>query len=170
LTIPAGAAALLSRDLHDHGPRRTRRVVLARRIIAGLALVGLLIFNSGAAAKEFKPGDLRVCDAKRCVSIKSRTVLDALSAFYYDSATPPARVSAPRLGVPFFRLEFSNGYVTGIIADPQLDRFLSYGVNLDQFRAGVWYRAPTRAVAGLRQLTIGLAPLRLTGTALAARA
>jgi hypothetical protein len=158
------------RDLGYYGSPGARRVVLARRIVAGLLLVGLLIFSSGAAAKEFNPGDLRVCNAKRCVSLKSRPVLNALSAFYYNSAVPPSRVRAPRLGVPFFGLEFSNDYVTGVIAGTQLDRFLSYGVNLDQFRAGVWYRVPTRAVAGLRELTVGLTPLRLTGTAVAGAA
>jgi hypothetical protein len=142
-------------------------MMLARRMVAGLLLVGLLIISSDAAAKQFNPGDLRVCNAKRCVMIESRPVLNALSAFYYDSALTPARISAPRLGVPFFRLEFANGYVTGIIVGRLLARFLSYGVNLDQFRAGVWYRLPARAVAGLRALTVGLIPLRLAGTALA---
>jgi hypothetical protein len=141
--------------------------MIARRILAGSLLVGSLILTSGASAKDFKPGDLSVCDAKRCVSIKSRPVLNALSVFYYDSAVPPAPVRAPGLGMPFFRLEFSNGYVTGIIASAELNRFLSYGVNLDQFRAGVWYRVPPRAVAGLRELTVGFTPLRLTSGAIA---
>ena len=156
-----------SRGLGDYVPRGARRVFLARRLVGGLLLVGLLIFSSAAAAKEFNPGDLLACNAKHCVSITSRPVLNALSAFYYDSAAPPAAVGPPRLGAPLFGLEFSNGYVTGIIAGAQRDRFLSYGVNLDQFRAGVWYRVPTRAVPGLREMTLGLTPLRLTGAAVA---
>jgi hypothetical protein len=141
--------------------------MIARRILAGSLLIGLLLLSSGAAAKEFKPGDLSVCNAKRCVSIKSQPVLNALSAFYYNSAVRPARARAPRLRMPFFRLTFSDGYVTGIIASKELGRFLSYGVNLDQFRPGVWYRVPTRAMVGLRELTADLAPLRLTRAALA---
>jgi hypothetical protein len=57
--------------------------------------------------------------------------------------------------------------VTGVVAATGLNRFLSYGVNLDQFRYGVWYRTPASAVAGLRRLTVGLTPLRLTDAALA---
>jgi hypothetical protein len=132
----------------------------------GSLLFGLLILSSGAAAKEFKPGDLSVCNASRCVSIRGQSVLSALASFYYDGAQPQARAGAPGLGVPFFQLEFSNGYVTGIVAGTGIGRFLSYGVNLDQFQGGVWYRVPARAVAGLRSLTVGLAPLRLTTAAL----
>ena len=35
------------------------------------------------AAKEFEPGDLRICNAKRCVPIMDRTALTALGALYY---------------------------------------------------------------------------------------
>jgi hypothetical protein len=139
----------------------------ARRVLAGSLLVWSLILSSGAVAKDLRPGELSVCNASRCVSIRSQSVLNALASFYYDSARPPSRARPPRLGTPFFRLEFSNGYVTGIVAGAELNRFLSYGVNLDQFRDGVWYRVPARAVAGLRRLTVGLTPLRLAGAAVA---
>jgi hypothetical protein len=139
----------------------------ARRVLAGSLLVWSLILSSGAVAKDFRPGDLSVCNASRCIPIRSQSVLNALASFYYDSARPPARAHAPRLGMPFFRLEFSNAYVTGIVAGAGLNRFLSYGVNLDQFRDGVWYRVPARAVAGVRRLTVGLTPLRLAGAAVA---
>lgn len=151
-------------------------MVVARRTLASAFLIGSLVLSSSAGAKEFRPGDLSVCNAKRCVSIKSQPVLAALSRFYYDSAVAPPRARGPRLGVPFYRLQFSNGYVTGIVAGAELgrvlgysdlSRFLSYGVNLDQFASGAWYRVPARAVAGLRKLTVGLAPLRLTDAALA---
>jgi hypothetical protein len=140
-------------------------LVVARRSLAGVVLVGLSILSPAAAAKEFKPGDLRVCNASRCVSIRSEPALNALASFYYDIARPPARVQAPRLGTPFFELEFTNGDVTGIVAGTELNRFLSDGVNLDQFQQGVWYRVPTRAVTSLRRLTVGLTPLRLTAAA-----
>jgi hypothetical protein len=140
-------------------------MMIAKRVLAGGLLICSLALCSGAAAKRFRPGDLRVCDASRCISIRSQSVLNAMAAFYYDSARRPVRARSPRLGVPFFRLEFSDGYVTGIVAGSGLTRFLSYGVNLGQFQAGVWYRVPGRAVAGLRSLTVGLAPLRLTAAA-----
>ena len=140
--------------------------MIARRVLAGWLLVGSLVLCSGAAAKQFRPGDVRVCNASRCVSIRSQSVLNALASFYYDSARRPVRAMSPRLGVPFFRLEYSDGYVTGIVAGTGLTRFLSYGVNLGQFQGGVWYRVPGRAVVGLRSLTVGLAPLRLTAAAL----
>jgi hypothetical protein len=126
----------------------------------------LLLVVSVAAAKEFGPRDLSVCAAKRCFAIENRPVLRSLAGFYYDPKDPPVRVGAPRLGTPFFRLEFANGYVTGIVAGPRLDRFLSYGVNLDQFSAGVWYRVPPGAAADLKRLAASLTPLRLTPAAL----
>jgi hypothetical protein len=158
-------AALRLSDV-GYADARCARLMTARRVLAGLLLVGSLMATSIAGAKGFEPGDLSVCDASRCVSIRSQSVLNAVASFYYDSARPPARARAPRLGTPFFRLEFSNGYVSGIIAGAALERFLSYGVNLDQFKEGVWYRVPRRAVDGLLRLTVGLTPLRLTVAAL----
>lgn len=140
--------------------------MIARRILAGSILVASLVLSSSAAAKKFTPGDLSICNAKRCVVITSRSVLSELAAFYYDTAKPPARTRAPRLGTPLLRLEFPNGYITGILAGADRSKFLSYGVNLDQFRAGVWYRVPTRAAAALRALTVALTPVRLTNAAL----
>jgi hypothetical protein len=56
----------------------------------------------------------------------------------------------------------TNGYVTGIVAAVKLDRFLSYGVNLDRFEQGRWYGVPDRVARELRTLTTHLKPLRLT--------
>ena len=99
------------------------------------AAAAALVFTAAAGGKDFRPGDLRVCNARTCVAITDQQVLDQLSAFYYGSS-PPARTRAPRPGVPFFQLRFPNGYVTGIVSTSRLDRFLSYGVNLEQFRRG----------------------------------
>jgi hypothetical protein len=63
-------------------------------------------------------------------------------------------------------LRFRNGYVTGIIATRRLDRFLSYGVNLDRFARKTWYAAPRRLAEELRRLATGLRALRLTRAAL----
>jgi hypothetical protein len=89
----------------------------------------LLVLPS-ASAKDFHPGDLRVCNTTRCIAIVNRAMLPQLGSYYYGGS-PPARVRRPKLGAPYYELRFRNGYVTGIVATRQLDRFLSYGVNLE---------------------------------------
>lgn len=125
-----------------------------------------LLLVPAAAAKDFGPGDLRVCNATRCVPIVNREVLPQLGRFYY-SGGPLARVARPPLGTPYFQLRFDNGYVTGIVATRALDRFLSYGVHLERFARDVWYAVPRRLSAELRRLTAGLRPLRVSRAALA---
>jgi hypothetical protein len=73
----------------------------------------------------------------------------------------------PRMGAAYFQLKFRNDYVTGIVATRRLDRFLSYGVHLERFKRGVWYRVPARSALELRRLTAGLAPFRLSAAAVA---
>jgi hypothetical protein len=131
-----------------------------------LAGVVVLLGAAGASAKDFGPGDLRVCNAHRCVPITRRPVLPLLGSFYY-SGPKPETVAAPRFGSRAFELRFRNGYATGIVAGPNLDRFLSYGVHLERFRARVWYRIPPLLVAELRRLATGLEPLRVTPAVLA---
>jgi hypothetical protein len=119
-----------------------------------------------ASAKDFRPGDLRICGAENCVSVRDMTVLNSFDRFYY-SGPVPARARAPELGVSYFELRYRNGYVTGIAATAQLDRFLSYGVNTGQFARGRWFSVPPRAAHGLERLTAALKPLRLTRSAIA---
>jgi hypothetical protein len=132
-----------------------------------VALVGAsaLLLAPSASPKGIGPGDLRVCNTQRCVAIVNRDVLPLLGSFYY-SGSPPARVRRPALGAPYYELRFRNGYVTGIIAMRRLDRFLSYGVNLNRFAGNSWYAAPRRLAEELRRLTTGLRALRLTRAAL----
>ena len=138
----------------------------ARCIVAALLAAAALAVTPAATAKEFRPGDLRVCNAHRCVPIVNTAVLPLLGTFYYG---PRGARVAPRvrLGAPAFELRFTNGYVTGIVATARLDRFLSYGVNTTRFRRGVWYRMPARLASELRKLTAGMNPLRVTRAALA---
>ena len=75
------------------------------------------------------------------------------------------RIYAPH--TPYFELRFRNGYVTGIVATRRLDRFLSYGVNLDRFARDRWYAVPRELQQELGRLTVGLRPLRITRAALA---
>jgi hypothetical protein len=126
----------------------------------------LALVPAGAAKGPFKPGDIRVCNTRQCVAVRDSSALKAFSSFYYGGPQP-ARVSAPRLGSRAFALEFGNGYVTGIAASAQLDRFLSYGVVIERFHRGVWYRLPAAAARELRRLTVALRPLRVTHAALA---
>jgi hypothetical protein len=131
------------------------------------AAAGVLLTAPAATAKGFEPGDLRICNATRCMPIMYRPAVTALAAFYYMDPRPPALAARPPLGAPAFELRFDNGYVTGIVAPGRLDRFLSYGVNLGRFEAGRWYRVPRAAARQLRRLTEGLAPLLVTRAALA---
>jgi hypothetical protein len=132
--------------------------------IAFALIVLALIAAPGAAAKDFRPGDVRVCGPARCVGITDARAVVALGLFYY-SGTAPARVRAPALGVPYYELRFRNGYATGIVATRKLDRFLSYGVNLGRFSRGAWYSLPRVLSAGVRPLTRGIQPYRLTAEA-----
>jgi hypothetical protein len=136
-----------------------------RTFLVGLVGASALLLAPSASPKDFGPGDLRVCNAQRCVAIVNRDVLPLLGSFYY-SGPPPARVGRPALGAPYYELRFRNGYVTGIIATLRLDRFLSYGVNLDRFARNRWYAVPRRLAEELRRLTTGLRALRLTRAAL----
>jgi hypothetical protein len=136
--------------------------VSARSLVA-ILLAGATFFAASAAtAKNFDPGDLLICNGKRCLPITKRPVLKELSVFYYTGRKPPPIASPARLRTPGFELRFTNGYVTGIVATAKLDRFLSYGVNLGWFERGRWYRVPDTAARELRSLTIHLKPLRLT--------
>jgi len=128
------------------------------------AALALLVLPT-ASAKDFGPGDLRVCNSTRCVAIVNPDVLPQLGAFYF-SGPPLARIRRPTLGAPYYELRFRNGYVTGIIATRRLDRFLSYGVHLERFAAGTWYVAPRQLSQALRQLTANLRPLHVTRAAL----
>jgi hypothetical protein len=139
---------------------------MRRRVIAAVAIAGSLTAAPSAGAKDFKPGDLRLCDARRCAAVTDQAALDVLSRLYYGSK-PPTIAGAPRLGAPVLRLEFRNGYVTGIVGSRGFDRFLSYGVNLGRLQRGMWYRVPAVAAADLRALASTLRPLRLTRAAIA---
>jgi hypothetical protein len=135
------------------------------RVVLVVAVVAVFAVPS-AAAKDFEPGDLRLCNATRCVHVMDRATATALGHFIYSSGEAP-RARAVRLGAPAYELKFRNGYVTGIVAGARLDRFLSYGVHLERFFRDRWYRMPEKVAAELRRLAAGLAPLRVTPARLA---
>jgi hypothetical protein len=140
---------------------------MVRRLsIAAAVAAATLLATAGASAKDLKPGDVSVCNAKKCIAVKNGAAARALGSFYYDGPQPSV-AARPRLGASAFQLRFRNGYVTGIVATKRLDRFLSYGIVLERFRRGKWYRLPGAAAAELRHLTSALKPMRVTQAALA---
>jgi hypothetical protein len=134
-------------------------------VVLGLLLAAALGFTADSSAKDFRPGDIRVCNAHRCLVIRDQAALDALSSFYYGDPQPVI-TQKPRLRVPSFELRFPNGYATGIVATSRFDRFLSYGVNEDQFVGGTWYQVPPAAALAIRRMRARLKPMRLTRSAL----
>jgi hypothetical protein len=131
-----------------------------------VAAVSALLAVPEAIAKEFRPGDVRVCNATRCVPILERSVIPQLTSFYYTGPRPVRR-ARPALGTPYYELRFRGGYVTGIVATRRLDRFLTYGVHDGRFTENAWYVVPRRVSLELRRLTDALRPFRLTRAALA---
>jgi hypothetical protein len=130
------------------------------RVALLVAFVALLAVPA-ARAKDFKPGDVRLCNGARCIAIMDRAAITALGHFYYSSGEAP-RAHSVRLGAPAYELKFRNGYTTGIVAGVRLDRFLSYGVHLERFLRDRWYQVPEKVAAELRRLAVGLTPLRVT--------
>ena len=116
-----------------------------------------LVAVSAALAKNFEPGDLRICGRDHCVPITDRHVLKVLSSLYWGPG-PPRRAQPARAGARAFELRFRNGYVSGMVASGGVDRFRAYGFNCGRFQRGKWYRVPTRAVVAFRRLTSGLRP------------
>lgn len=137
-----------------------------RIAVAALAVSATLASVPAAVGKDFGPGDLSVCNSARCVPVVRARAVALLGPFYY-SGPALTRALPPALGTPYYELRFPNGYATGIVATRRLDRFLSYGVHLERFRRGVWYRVPPTLAAEYRALAVGLRPLRLTRAAVA---
>jgi hypothetical protein len=52
--------------------------------LAALVAVAALVALPAASAKDFKPGDIRICNADHCKAVVNRKVLALLAAFYYD--------------------------------------------------------------------------------------
>jgi len=129
-------------------------------------VVSALLAVPAAGAKDFRPGDVRVCNATRCVPILEDSVVPQLKSFYYTGPRPVRR-ARPGLGTPYYELRYRGGYVTGIVATRRLDRFLTYGVHDGRFAEHTWYAIPRQLSVELRRLTDALRPLRLTRAALA---
>jgi hypothetical protein len=132
----------------------------ALKIAGVLAAAAALLAVPAAVAKNFGPGDLRVCGLERCVAIMNPGVMRILSAYYWGPRRAP-RAGPVRKGAPGFELRFREGHPSGIVASTWLNRFRAYGFVCGRFERGKWYRFPARAVTDLRKLTAGLEPLRV---------
>jgi hypothetical protein len=139
---------------------------MRRSLLPALVAATALLVLPSASAKDFRPGDVSVCNATRCVAIVNRAVQPQLASFYYSGPTP-VRVPRPALGTPYYELRYRNGYVTGIVATRRLGRFLTYGVHDQRFIRDTWYAVPRPVSAELRRVTAALEPLRLSRAALA---
>jgi hypothetical protein len=134
------------------------------RGLVPVVLVSLaLVCAPAVSAKNFRPGDLLLCNARTCSIVRDRALLRAFGSFIYTGAQP-RQARAPARGAPALQLRFDNGYVAGMIAGSRLDRFYSFGVFCGRFVTGRWYRLPPSAIRGVRQLTAGLRPMRLVGS------
>jgi hypothetical protein len=103
----------LARPMEPSTTSRCTNEVMKTAFIVLIALAALLVLPS-ASAKDFGPGDLRVCNSTRCVPIVNPVVLPHLGMFYF-SGPPPARIPRPTLRAPYYELRSSrNGYVTGM--------------------------------------------------------
>src|SRR6266536_359636 len=56
--------------------------------LVGLVALSALLVLPSASAKDFHPGDLRVCNTTRCIAIVNRAVLPQLGSFYYGGPSP----------------------------------------------------------------------------------
>jgi hypothetical protein len=92
------------------------------RFSAVLIATAALLAVPAATAKDFAPGDLRVCGRTQCVSIMNRSVLRVLSAYYWGPRRI-LRAGPVRHGAPGFELRFRDGRPSGMVASTWLNRF-----------------------------------------------
>jgi hypothetical protein len=134
-----------------------------RSVVFGALAVVVLVAASASSAKEFRPGDVRLCDARQCVSLGEQRLLFELSSFVYGD-TRVRRVQPLRRGAPVLQLRYRDGYVPGLLGRDGLDRFRSHGVICGRFVRGVWYRVPAPLARDLRMAAVRLNPLRFSGS------
>ena len=130
-------------------------------------LVSVSLFSvspslSPAVAKDFGPGDARVCDAGGCEPIMNRAAARELASFLY-AGPQPERVWRPAAGSPSFELRLRLGRTIGVAGGRWLNRMRVHGLNCDRFRRGRWYRLPAEVAEELRQLTADRAGIPLRG-------
>ena len=110
------------------------------------------LFAAGAAAKEIRPGDLRICGATHCRVVKDRGQAHAFSELLWGPSRV-VRAPTPPVGSPIFQLRFRDGPAGAIISASAIR---VHGLFCGRFQRGKWYRLP----ASLRGVTAGLKPKR----------
>ena len=134
-----------------------------RRVVFAILAAAILVAAPASSAKELKPGDVRLCDARQCVSLADRRLLRELSSFVYGH-TRVRQADTLRRGAPVLQLRYRNGYVPGLVGGRKLDRFRSHGVFCGRFVRGAWYRVPAALARDLRAAATRLRRLRFTGS------
>jgi hypothetical protein len=124
-----------------------------------LTLAGLLS-PSGAIAKHFEPGSLRLCDARYCFAVTKPDAVRAFGSFLYGDG-PAAVARPPRFGARAIEVRFRNGFVAGIVGGARLGRMLIYGLNCGRFHRGSRYRLPAQVALEVRRLGAPLDPLHV---------
>lgn len=112
----------------------------------------LLAATSAASAKDFRPGDLRVCGAIHCRAL-GKTQTSAFGTLLYASGKV-ARAPEPPIGAPVIQVRTTDGPLGAVITATAIR---VHGLNCGRFRRGSWYRLPP----ALRHLTTGLEAKRL---------
>ena len=125
----------------------------ALRWAAMLASVAVLSASS-AVAKDFGPGDARVCDDVGCEPIMDRAAARQLASFLF-AGPQPERVWHPAPGSPSFELRLRRGRVIGDVGGRWLNRARVPTLNCDRFSGRGWYRLPSDLARELRALTEG---------------
>lgn len=111
------------------------------------------LFAAGAAAKEIRPGDLRICGATHCRVVKDRGQAHAFRELLWGPSRV-VRAPTPPVGSPIFQLRFRDGPAGAIISARAIR---VHGLFCGRFQRGKWYRLP----ASLRGVTARLKPKRL---------
>lgn len=122
-----------------------------KALMVGTASAAL--FVTGAAAKEIRPGDLRICGATHCRVVNDPGQARAFSHLLWGPSRI-VRAPTPAVGSPIFQLRFKDGPVGAIISATAIR---VHGLICGRFQRGKWYRLP----ASLRGITAGLEPKRL---------
>jgi hypothetical protein len=68
---------------------------MAKVALAAFVATQALVALPAAGAKDFQPGDVRICDAAQCRAVVNRKALALLAGFYYDAQRAGSRVETP---------------------------------------------------------------------------
>lgn len=112
-----------------------------------------LVVGAAAWAKEIRPGELLICGAKHCRTVKEPSQARAFSELLWGDR-PVARAHTPPVGSPVFQVRFRDGPAGAIVSATAIR---VAGLNCGRFQRGNWYRLPAK----LGGLTRGLEPRRL---------